>query len=384
MQVTLRRAPSYVELAVADTGQGIEPAFLPHVFEPFRQADGSSTRRSGGLGLGLSIVRSLVELHGGTVALRSDGPGRGATSVVRLPMAPLRADRAEPDAKPASEGRERATFNCPPALGGLRVLVVDDEPDTRSLLAFVLGQCEARVTAVSSAAEAYDELCRGRFDVLLSDVGMPGEDGPSLIRRVRRLRAESNGRSPAIALTAYARGEDRARALQAGFSTHLAKPVEPGELVLVVAALAASERSLAGPPDEPSPTAWRPARGPGRPARLAREPRGRSLRPSGRRRGRRPRRSVRRPSLTLRPAPSGPSRAAEARGPVRRTGIGPVCRRSSRTSSATKPSRSSSHRGGAHLGCGERGQTGARPERKPTSPGANADPTSDSSRATSP
>jgi signal transduction histidine kinase/ActR/RegA family two-component response regulator len=237
VQVTVRRAHSYVELEVADTGQGIEPDFLPHVFEPFRQADGGITRRTGGLGLGLSIVRSLVELHGGTVAARSDGAGLGSTFVVRLPMAPLRADGAPPEPEPTPGEPGRVSFACPPALAGLRVLVVDDEPDTRSLLAFVLGQCEAHVTAAGSAAEAFAALTAARFDVLLSDVGMPGEDGLSLIRRVRELSPGSNGRIPAVALTAYARGEDRARALRAGFSAHLAKPVEPSELALVVAAL---------------------------------------------------------------------------------------------------------------------------------------------------
>ncbi|HEU4536547.1 MAG TPA: ATP-binding protein, partial [Polyangiaceae bacterium] len=243
VRVTLRRAPSYVELSIADTGQGIEAAFLPHVFEPFRQAEGGTTRRSGGLGLGLSIVRSLVELHGGTVTALSDGPGQGATFAVRLPMAPLRADRITPEPEPAPGEPERATFECPPALAGLRVLVVDDEPDTRSLLAFVLSQCEARATTVGSAAEAFAELGRARFDVLISDIGMPGEDGLSFIRRVRQLPPEGGGRIPAVALTAYARGEDRARALRAGFSTHLAKPIEPNELALVIAALVANVRT---------------------------------------------------------------------------------------------------------------------------------------------
>jgi signal transduction histidine kinase len=242
--VSLRRAPSYVELSVADTGQGIGGEFLPHVFEPFRQADGSITRRAGGLGLGLSIVRSLVELHGGTVSAASDGPGEGATFVVRLPMAPLRAERAPNEAaEPAPEATGRATFECPPALAGLRVLVVDDEPDTQALLAFLLEQCRARVTAVGSAAEALARLERSRFDVLVSDVGMPGEDGLSLVRRVRELPPEQGGRIPAVALTAYARGEDRARALRAGFNMHLAKPIEPNELVLVVAALVANARA---------------------------------------------------------------------------------------------------------------------------------------------
>ncbi|HEU4405705.1 MAG TPA: response regulator [Polyangiaceae bacterium] len=240
--VALRRAPSYVELEVADSGQGIEPDFLPHVFEPFRQQDGGITRRAGGLGLGLSIVRSLVELHGGTVSVRSDGPGRGATFAVRLPTAPPCADRADPEPGPASERPPRAAFECPPALAGLRVLVVDDEPDARALVAFVLGRCRARVSAVGGAAEAFAELGLCPFDVLVSDVGMPGEDGLSLIGRVRRLPPEAGGRIPAVALTAYARAEDRTLALRAGFDAHLVKPIDPGELVLAIAALVAKVR----------------------------------------------------------------------------------------------------------------------------------------------
>jgi PAS domain S-box-containing protein len=238
VQVRLRRDRSYVEVTVADSGQGIAPDFLPHVFEPFRQADGGITRRHGGLGLGLSIVRSLVELHGGTVSAHSDGPDQGATFVVRLPLAPLRADRASPVPEGA-EGAPRASFACPPELKGLRVLVVDDEPDTRALLAFVLGQCEAAVTAASGAAEALALLEGGEFDVIVSDVGMPDEDGYAFLRQVRALPDERARRLPALALTAYARSEDRTQALRAGFDMHLAKPIEPQELLVVVAHLGA-------------------------------------------------------------------------------------------------------------------------------------------------
>ena len=149
VHVTLRRAPSYVELAVADTGAGISADFLPHIFEPFRQADGGISRRSGGLGLGLSIVKSLVELHGGTVTAVSDGSGKGTTFTVRLPMAPVRASAAAPAGSGSTEP-PAPSFECPPALAGLRVLVVDDEHDTRELIAFVLRQCGALVTAVDS------------------------------------------------------------------------------------------------------------------------------------------------------------------------------------------------------------------------------------------
>jgi PAS domain S-box-containing protein len=234
--VTLRKAESYVELSVADTGSGIAADFLPHVFEPFRQSDGTITRRSGGLGLGLSIVHSLVQMHGGTVAALSDGEGSGATFVVRLPMAPLRSREArDPSAK--QEESSRASFEVPEGIAGLRVLVVDDEKDTRDLLAFLLRQADAQVVLAHSAAEAYEALQAGNFDVLLSDVGMPEEDGLSLMRRVRKLPESCGGRVPALALTAYARSEDRSDALRAGFSTHLTKPIEPTELLLVIAAL---------------------------------------------------------------------------------------------------------------------------------------------------
>jgi signal transduction histidine kinase len=237
VQVRLRRAHSYVELVVADNGQGIEPGFLPFVFDRFRQADPSFTRRAGGLGLGLAIVRSLVELHGGTIVARSDGPGAGATFEVRLPMAPLRAEQAPAEPREDAGSPPRPTFECPAELKGLRVLVVDDEYETRELLRYLIDQCEAHVTSAASAREALAALEREPFDILVSDIGMPGVDGYSLIRSIRELPAEKNGRILAVALTAYARGEDRTKALRAGFTMHLAKPVEPGELVAVLAAV---------------------------------------------------------------------------------------------------------------------------------------------------
>jgi PAS domain S-box-containing protein len=231
--VQLRRVASSVELDVTDTGQGIPPEFLPHVFERFRQADGTSTRAHGGLGLGLSIARTLVELHGGTLEAFSEGEGRGATFLVRLPLAPLRGPAVQPD--PPSSG---SPLDCPPELEGLRVLVVDDEPDARELIGSVLEACRAVVTAVASAADALEEIRRAPPDVLLSDIGMPGDDGYALIRKVRALPPASGGRTPAIALSAYAQADDRKRALVAGFNMHLAKPVEPSELLVVVAHLA--------------------------------------------------------------------------------------------------------------------------------------------------
>jgi signal transduction histidine kinase/DNA-binding response OmpR family regulator len=236
VQVRLRREPSFVEVVVADNGQGIEPEFLPHIFDRFRQADASFTRRAGGLGLGLAIVRSLVELHGGDVSALSDGPGRGTTFVVRLPMAPLRADN-RPSATLDQPGEPKAhTFECPPSLKGLKILVVDDEPETRELLQFLLEQCESVVSTAGNAPQALALLEREQFDVLISDVGMPDEDGYSLIKRVRGL-GSVHAALPALALTAYARAEDRTQALRAGFNMHLAKPIDPGELLVVIETL---------------------------------------------------------------------------------------------------------------------------------------------------
>ena len=235
--IGLRREHSYVEVTVADNGEGIQADFLPYVFERFRQADPSFTRRTGGLGLGLAIVRSLVELHGGTVAAQSDGAGMGATFVVQLPTAPLRADRAPPAAELEPGAARARNFDSPPVLKDLRVLVVDDEHETRELLRFVLEQCEARVVTAASAEAALEALETQSFDMLISDVGMPDMDGYALIERVRALTPERGGRMPALSLTAYARSEDRSRALRAGFNMHLAKPIDPSELLVVIATL---------------------------------------------------------------------------------------------------------------------------------------------------
>ncbi|WP_084736686.1 hybrid sensor histidine kinase/response regulator [Cystobacter ferrugineus] len=234
VHVTLRRVSSSAELTVRDTGQGIAPEFLPHVFERFRQADSSATRRHGGLGLGLSIVRHLVELHGGRVSVSSEGLGQGATFVVSLPISPLRLK--DPSADPATAGAP--TFDCPEGIAGLRVLLVEDEPDVREMLVTLLERCGLHVTAASSAAEAWELLPRGKPDVLISDVGMPGEDGYTFLRRVRALPVERGGRIPALAITAHARPEDRRKALLAGFQMHLAKPVPADELLLMIATLA--------------------------------------------------------------------------------------------------------------------------------------------------
>ncbi|HEV2861049.1 MAG TPA: PAS domain S-box protein, partial [Pyrinomonadaceae bacterium] len=235
IQVKLERVSSHVEIAVSDTGAGIDPEFLPYVFDRFRQADGTTTRAHGGLGLGLSIVRHIVELHGGTVMAESAGEGQGATFTVLLPVAPVYApERSEGRVRPAARDTPPA-FDRPERLDGLRVLVVDDEPDTLGMLKAGLGRCGAEVATAGSATEALAMLSESPPDLLISDIGMPDEDGYALIRKVRALAAERGGRVPAIALTAYARAEDRLQALQAGYQMHVAKPVELTELAAVAA-----------------------------------------------------------------------------------------------------------------------------------------------------
>jgi signal transduction histidine kinase/CheY-like chemotaxis protein len=240
VEVRLERVNSHVEIIVADNGPGIAPDFLPHVFDRFRQSDASTTRRQGGLGLGLAIVRHLVELHGGTVRAKSPGEGHGSTFVVLLPLSIVHmtsADGQRVHPRAEADGpdcEDDATLN----LKGIRVLVVDDEPDARETMQQILEHCDAEVRTAASAAEGLQALQEWQPHVLLSDIGMPGEDGYGLIRQVRALPPERGGRTPAAALTAFARGEDRRRALMAGFQMHVAKPVEVNELAAVVASLA--------------------------------------------------------------------------------------------------------------------------------------------------
>jgi PAS domain S-box-containing protein/prepilin-type processing-associated H-X9-DG protein len=236
-------ADGHVRVRIGDTGEGIRPDFLPYVFDRFRQDDASTTRRHGGLGLGLAIVRQLVELHGGRVRAESDGPGRGTTFIVELPLAAVAAEPAAPGPQPPSRPAAADTAALAAArrrLVGLRVLAVDDEPDARAVLRRLLEANGAVVRTAGSAAEAMGLLAAEVPDVLVSDIGMPGEDGYALVARLRRRPPDAGGTVPAIALTAYARAADRARALSAGFDAHLVKPVDPADLVLAVAAAVAA------------------------------------------------------------------------------------------------------------------------------------------------
>jgi len=236
VSLSLARVNGTDEISVTDTGKGIDPVFLPHVFAPFRQADASTTRDQGGLGLGLAIVRQLAELHGGSVRAESAGVGHGARFVVTLPA----QDSAQAPASDSGRRRAAAAAAGPPDLAGVRVMVVDDDRDSRELVTATLGYYGADVTAAESAAEAVALLPQVRPDVLLSDIGMSGEDGYSFLRRVRALPPDRGGAVPAVAITAYAGAGDRARALAAGFQLHIAKPFDPIELARTVQRLSGS------------------------------------------------------------------------------------------------------------------------------------------------
>jgi CheY-like chemotaxis protein/two-component sensor histidine kinase len=227
IEVRVEQDASIAQIVVSDTGKGISPEFLPYVFDYFRQEDGTTTRKFGGLGLGLAIVHHLVELHGGTVQASSPGEGQGATFTVKLPLTGIVKE-------PAFESESQvAAFN----LSQLRILVVDDEADMRELLVAILSEYGAQVRVAASAAEALTVLDQFKPDVLISDIGMPDVDGYMLMRQLRQLLPQQGGRIPAIALTAYAGELNQQQALEAGFQRHIAKPVEPYELVKTIAAL---------------------------------------------------------------------------------------------------------------------------------------------------
>ena len=238
VQVRLERIHSHVEVTVSDTGKGIEPEFLPHVFDRFRQFDGSMTRRQGGLGLGLALVRQIVELHGGTISVNSAGKDQGAVFSIHLPLLPLRIEPSAdvPQVHPKAES-ESVSGQIDDDLSGLKILVVDDETDSRELLRVTLKNRGANVVMASSAAYALATVKQETFDLIISDIGMPDEDGFSLIKKIRSLPVEKGGKTPALALTAYARAEDRIKALHSGFQMHISKPIDLGELIAIVSSL---------------------------------------------------------------------------------------------------------------------------------------------------
>ena len=229
----LTRVAECVEIQVRDTGQGIAAEFLPHVFEPFRQADGSTTRVHGGLGLGLSIVKRLVEAHDGTIGVDSAGLGHGATFIVRFPIDPVCATLSHHPVAPLQDGARPA----PELLHGLHVLIVDDDEESRLVVAEHLQGCGAVVLTAASAADVYDVLRHEHVDGLLADIAMPGEDGYTFIRQIRAGLLPTSAWVPAAALTALTRKEDQQLALDAGFQMHIAKPVNPEALVAAVAML---------------------------------------------------------------------------------------------------------------------------------------------------
>ncbi|MBO0351464.1 response regulator [Phormidium pseudopriestleyi FRX01] len=237
ISVAIAQTDSYITLQVQDTGIGINPDFLPYIFEGFRQADSSTTRAYGGLGLGLTIVRHLVELHGGKVQALSEGEGQGATLIVQFPILPKLPQEQTVE---TSCSREEGLSSQLWALDGLQVLVVDDDPDTGELMQAMLTDYGVRVRVVTSVSEAIALMDQFKFDILVSDIGMPGEDGYHLIQQIRHHEADSNSHIPAIALTAFASEEDHAQALLAGFQKHLSKPVEPAQLARVLAQLAST------------------------------------------------------------------------------------------------------------------------------------------------
>ena len=233
IEIVVEQVGSYLEIGIHDSGLGISPDFMPYVFDRFRQADASLTRQYGGLGLGLAIVKQLVELHGGTVRAESAGAGKGASFMVSLPLAIandiVKNESSAPKRDPSDSGNL--------SLSGINVLVVDDELDARELIKRILTHCRARVTTAASAMEGLQCLSLDKPDLLISDIGMPDKNGYQFIREVRNLPAESGGKTPAIALTAFARPEDHLSAMNAGYQAHLTKPVESRELITEIAKL---------------------------------------------------------------------------------------------------------------------------------------------------
>ena len=249
VDILLERVNSHVEISVEDSGIGIKPEFLAFVFDRFRQADASITRRHGGLGLGLSIVKHLVELHGGSVRVKSPGEGQGSTFIVALPISAARSDDSAHHERPAFAEIDLFSVALP-SLAGISVLIVDDEPDARALVGRLVEERGASAVVTSSAPEALEALAKQRVDILVSDIGMPDFDGYELIQRIRAFEKHPLRNLPAIALTAYARSDDRQRALLAGYQMHLAKPIEPRELIAGIASLLNIPQRLSAPPSK--------------------------------------------------------------------------------------------------------------------------------------
>ena len=249
VELRLERVGSFVQIVVKDSGKGIEPEFLPHVFELFRQAEGQITRTQGGLGLGLAIVSKIVEMHGGSVKAESPGENQGATFTVQLPLRGVQASEALlPDntkqIHPVAQNINNVLLKDLPSLAGLSILAVDDQPDTLEMIKTVLARCGATVKTARSAQEAFAKLQVWLPDILIADIGMPAEDGFSLIQKIRKLPVAEGGKTPAVALTAFARVEDRLKTLSTGFQMHVPKPVEPAELIVIVASLAGRHAPL--------------------------------------------------------------------------------------------------------------------------------------------
>jgi len=242
VDIRLERADSMARITVSDTGKGIRSDLLPFVFDRFRQEETSIGRRHGGLGLGLAIVRHIVELHGGVARAESPGENRGATFTVDLPLTAARVGAVEPE--PARRPLDREIVR-PAVLKGLRVLVVDDEADARELMRIVLRSSGAEVMSAASAEEAFEQVEQWHPDILVSDIGLPDVDGYALIQKLRTLEAERGWSIPALAVTAYARAEDRTRALSSGFQMHVAKPLEPADLVAAITRLLGKDRGAA-------------------------------------------------------------------------------------------------------------------------------------------
>lgn len=238
VQIKLERVNSHVEVTVSDDGSGIDEETLPHIFERFRQSDSSSTRTYGGLGLGLAIVRHLVEQHGGVVNAASDGIGRGAVFTISFPLSVARSDlKTQNEERIYQTFDDTVEFSCPPELNNLRILVVDDEADTRALLSSIFESCNANIKGVASVDEAIAALENEKFDILISDIGMPNKSGYDLMEKLRKFPPQQNGTIPAVALTAYAGVEDRMRTLSAGFQMHIPKPIEPAKLIMIITSL---------------------------------------------------------------------------------------------------------------------------------------------------